>query len=69
MNKAKITINQIFEMLIDLFANVFLWILIWAGAVISFANHDETFLGSLLFLSGVAWVYKDYLNKKKGVKK
>lgn len=69
MNNKKIIFKEFVDMLVNLFANVFLWFLIYAAAIISFAQADEFFLAFLLVLSGVAWLYKDIRNFKQEGKK
>ena len=63
----KLIFKQIFDMLVDIHSGIFLWMLMWGGAVIAWADHGETFLSILLFLSGIAWVYKNRPINKKGV--
>ncbi len=60
------------EMNLELFANLFLPFLIWAGAVLAFLNGDEPVLAFFLWLAGVAKVYllikesnKEIKSKKK----
>ena len=60
----KKTSTMIFESLIDIFAGLFLWFLIWAGAVIAFLEAGEVVLGVLLFLSGLAWVYREEMRRR-----
>ncbi len=62
MTKQNETIGEI---LVNLFADLILWILIWGGAVTAWVSNDETFLGILLFLSGVAWVFREVYHKKR----
>lgn len=59
MNKPKIITKTIFEISIDMLSGIGLWFLIWGGAIIAWANEGELFLAVLLFLSGLAWAYKD----------
>lgn len=60
MNKKKTLVRRSFEIATDLFAGPFLWLLIWGGAIIAFANHGELLLSILLTLSGFAWAYKEH---------
>jgi len=56
---------SIWEIIIDLFAGPVLWLLIWAGALISLLNSDELILATMLFFSGLAWLYKDVSQRNK----
>ena len=59
MNKKKIIIKEIGKQLLDLFAGFFLWLLIWTGAIMGLVESGNSFLGFLLFLSGIAFVIKN----------
>ncbi len=66
------TSTMIFESLIDIFAGILLWPLIWAGAVIALAEAGELPLAILLTLSGGAWIYREEMRRrdiKKGSRK
>ncbi|KKN66994.1 hypothetical protein LCGC14_0465480 [marine sediment metagenome] len=71
MNKTKVTGKIIFEALIDVLSGVILWMLILIGAVIALIDHGEPALGFILFLCGIAWVYKEIkkVNKNEKPKK
>ena len=56
------------EMNLELFANLFLPFLIWAGAVLAFLNGDELLLAFFLFIAGVAKVYLMIKNSNKEIK-
>ncbi len=61
MKKQKDNImKDVSRLLIGLFANVFLWFLIWGGAVMAWVNADEPFLGLLLVFAGLAKLYQEY---------
>ncbi len=68
MKKKSLT-KDVFDMLIDMFSTIFLWLLIWTGAVIALIDHGDFVLAIFLVLSGFAWLYKDAKNYKKEVKK
>lgn len=60
MNKKKIIARTVFEQLVDLFSGFFLYLLIWTGAIMGLAAAEADLLGWLLFLSGIAYMYKQY---------
>lgn len=64
MDEKKIIAKTIFEQLVNLFAGLFLYLLIWAGAVMALVNSGEMVLAILLTLSGFAWVYKEEMRRR-----
>jgi len=60
----KKTSTMVFESVIGLFANILLWFLIWAGAVIALAEAGELPLAVLLLLSGFAKVYQEEMRRR-----
>ena len=69
MKKEKSIVTLLFESLISLFANVFLWFLIWGGAVIALNSADEPFLALLLIIAGIAKIYQEFKRTKNDLKK
>ena len=66
MKKQKVNIlKDVYRLLIGLFANVFLWFLIWVGAVIALDNAGEPFLALFLIIAGIAKIYQEYKKIKK----
>ena len=60
MNKAKTISKTFFEIFINMLAGVFLPLGIWVGAILALLDHEEFFLAVILFLSGLAYVYRDW---------
>ncbi len=61
------TISIIFEKVVDLFSPFLLYLLIWTGAFMGLVESKNTFLAILLFLSGIAWAYKEWCDTKQNL--
>ncbi len=62
-------IYDLFNLWIDCFSTIFLWLFIWMGAIVSLINYGEPVLATTLLLSGFAWVYREYRdNRTKRIK-